>query len=176
MCCETVVCFRFYMLIYIVDIKTQYIVCYRSDMFIHVVDLKTQSIATVPDVLKIIDAKYDYLKDCYAGFAIENVIVSIILFSTHKIRIKKKKKWDKIICWQFAITMCTVFTDLHVPWLLYASNSLYCCVTARVRRYERRHIRACSRCSNCFAHCAVCWLRVSHRCVLLLQTLVVTYL
>lgn len=41
---------------------------------IHVVELKTQTIAPVPHVLKVIDAKYDFLKDYYAGFAIENVV------------------------------------------------------------------------------------------------------
>lgn len=45
-------------------------------MYLHVVDPKSQTIATIPDVLKVIDAKYDFLKDYYAGFAIENVIVS----------------------------------------------------------------------------------------------------
>lgn len=49
---------------------------FRCDMYLHVVDRKTQAIATIPDVLKVIDAKYDFLKDYYAGFAIENVIVS----------------------------------------------------------------------------------------------------
>lgn len=45
-------------------------------MYLHVVNPKTQTITPVPEVLKVIDAKYDFLKDCYAGFAIENVIVS----------------------------------------------------------------------------------------------------
>lgn len=45
-----------------------------SDMLIHVVDKKTQTIATIPEVLKLIDAKYDFLKDYYTGFAIENVV------------------------------------------------------------------------------------------------------
>ena len=45
-------------------------------MYLHVVDRKTQTISTIPDVLKVIDAQYDFLKDYYAGFAIENVLVS----------------------------------------------------------------------------------------------------
>lgn len=45
-------------------------------MYMHMVDKNTQTIVTIPEVLKIIDAKYDYLKDHYAGFAIENVLVS----------------------------------------------------------------------------------------------------
>lgn len=48
------------------------------DMYLHVVDQKTLAIATIPDVLKVIDAKYDFLKDYYAGFAIENVIPAYI--------------------------------------------------------------------------------------------------
>lgn len=50
---------------------------YRCDMYLHVVESKTQTIAPVPQVLKVIDAKYDFLKDYYAGFAIENVVVNI---------------------------------------------------------------------------------------------------
>lgn len=46
-------------------------------MFLHVVDPKTQTITPIPQVLRVIDAKYDFLKDYYAGFAIENVVVSI---------------------------------------------------------------------------------------------------
>jgi len=48
------------------------------DMYLHVVDPKTQTITPVPEVLKVIDAKYDFLKDCYAGFAIENVIPAFV--------------------------------------------------------------------------------------------------
>lgn len=43
-------------------------------MYILVVNQMTQTILPVPDVLKIIDSKYDFLKDYYAGFAIENVV------------------------------------------------------------------------------------------------------
>lgn len=50
-------------------------------MYLHVVEPKTQTIAPIPHVLKVIDAKYDFLKHYYTGFAIENVVVS-----------KKKKK------------------------------------------------------------------------------------
>ncbi|KAJ8969553.1 hypothetical protein NQ314_001705 [Rhamnusium bicolor] len=45
-----------------------------SDLYILVVNPKTQTILPVPDVLKTIDSKYDFLKDYYAGFAIENVV------------------------------------------------------------------------------------------------------
>ncbi|GLV42165.1 Cadherin 87A, partial [Carabus blaptoides fortunei] len=48
------------------------------DMYIHVVDGSSQTIATIPEVLKVIDAKYDALKDYYAGFAIENVVPAFI--------------------------------------------------------------------------------------------------
>nr|XP_012135515.1 PREDICTED: cadherin-87A isoform X2 [Megachile rotundata] len=44
------------------------------DMYLHVVEPKTNTIAPIPQVLKVIDAKYDFLKDYYAGFAIENVV------------------------------------------------------------------------------------------------------
>lgn len=45
-------------------------------MYLHSVDLKAKTINPVPLVLKVIDGKYDFLKDYYAGFAIENVVVS----------------------------------------------------------------------------------------------------
>lgn len=45
-----------------------------SDMLIHVVDTDSNTIATIPEMLKLIDAKYDFLKDYYTGFAIENVV------------------------------------------------------------------------------------------------------
>lgn len=48
------------------------------DMYIHVVDGSTQMIATITEVLKVIDAKYDALKDYYAGFAIENVVPAFV--------------------------------------------------------------------------------------------------
>ncbi|XP_067010919.2 cadherin-87A [Anabrus simplex] len=48
------------------------------DMYLHVVDSSTQTIASIPEVLKVIDAKYDYLKDYYAGFAIENIIPAFV--------------------------------------------------------------------------------------------------
>lgn len=53
-------------------------------MYLHVVEPKTQTIAPIPQVLKVIDAKYDFLKDYYAGFAIENVVVNISYISNHK--------------------------------------------------------------------------------------------
>jgi hypothetical protein len=54
-------------------------------MYLHVVDGPSQTIASIPDVLKVIDAKYDFLKDYYAGFAIENVVVSKSLLNEHQI-------------------------------------------------------------------------------------------
>ncbi|KAB0801704.1 hypothetical protein PPYR_03890 [Photinus pyralis] len=45
-----------------------------SDLYILSVNRSTQTIDSVFDILKIIDAKYDFLKDYYAGFAIENVL------------------------------------------------------------------------------------------------------
>ncbi|EEZ99177.2 cadherin 23 [Tribolium castaneum] len=50
-----------------------------SDMYILVVDPLTQNILPVPEVLKIIDSKYDFLKDYYAGFAIENVVPAFVM-------------------------------------------------------------------------------------------------
>lgn len=47
-------------------------------MYILVVDPATNSVVPVPDVLKVIDAKYDFLKDYYAGFAIENVVPAFV--------------------------------------------------------------------------------------------------
>lgn len=43
-------------------------------MYILAVDPATNTIVSVPEVLKIIDSEYDFLKDYYAGFAIENVV------------------------------------------------------------------------------------------------------
>ncbi|KAJ8670760.1 hypothetical protein QAD02_002019 [Eretmocerus hayati] len=48
------------------------------DMYLHVVDPKTQTISPIPQVLKIIDSKYDFLKDCYTGFAIENIVPAYV--------------------------------------------------------------------------------------------------
>lgn len=50
----------------------------RTDLFILVVNPKTQTIVPVPEVLKTIDSKYDFLKDYYAGFAIENVLPAYV--------------------------------------------------------------------------------------------------
>ncbi|XP_037950631.1 cadherin-87A [Teleopsis dalmanni] len=44
------------------------------DLFFHAVEPRTQQIAAVEDILKVIDTNYDYLRDYYAGFAIENVV------------------------------------------------------------------------------------------------------
>nr|CAH7738219.1 unnamed protein product [Callosobruchus chinensis] len=49
-----------------------------SDLYILAVNPKTQTILPVPDVLKTIDSKYDFLKDYYAGFAIENVLPAFV--------------------------------------------------------------------------------------------------
>ncbi|KAH1027486.1 hypothetical protein HUJ05_000983 [Dendroctonus ponderosae] len=49
-----------------------------TDMYILAVDPATNSIVSVPEVLKIIDSEYDFLKDYYAGFAIENVVPAFI--------------------------------------------------------------------------------------------------
>ncbi|XP_067636828.1 cadherin-87A [Eurosta solidaginis] len=48
------------------------------DLFFHAVDPHTQQIAAVDEILKVIDANYDYLRDYYAGFAIENVVPAYI--------------------------------------------------------------------------------------------------
>lgn len=44
------------------------------DMYFHAVEPETNSIVPVDDVLKGIDNNYDFLKDYYAGFAIENIV------------------------------------------------------------------------------------------------------
>lgn len=44
------------------------------DLFFHAVEPDTHQIVPVDMVLKVIDAHYDFLKDYYAGFAIENVV------------------------------------------------------------------------------------------------------
>lgn len=49
-----------------------------SDMFFHAVDHQNQQIAPVDEILKVIDESYDYLKDYYAGFAIENVVPAYV--------------------------------------------------------------------------------------------------
>ncbi|CAH0559618.1 unnamed protein product [Brassicogethes aeneus] len=52
-----------------------------TDLYILAVDPKSRTILPVPEVLKTIDSKYDFLKDYYAGFAIENVVPA---FATEK--------------------------------------------------------------------------------------------
>ncbi|XP_055907536.1 cadherin-87A isoform X2 [Eupeodes corollae] len=47
------------------------------DLFFHAVD-ESQQIAPVDDILKVIDTNYDYLKDYYSGYAIENVVPAYI--------------------------------------------------------------------------------------------------
>ncbi|XP_037891980.1 cadherin-87A [Glossina fuscipes] len=44
------------------------------DLFFHAVEPQSLQIAPVDEILKVIDANYDYLRDYYAGFAIENVV------------------------------------------------------------------------------------------------------
>lgn len=44
------------------------------DLFFHSVDPTTNNIVPVDETLKVIDAHYDFLKNYYAGFAIENVV------------------------------------------------------------------------------------------------------
>lgn len=44
------------------------------DLLFHTVDPETNAIVPVDNVLKTIDSNYDYLKDYYAGSAIENVV------------------------------------------------------------------------------------------------------
>nr|CAD7573732.1 unnamed protein product [Timema californicum] len=48
------------------------------DMYLHVVDGPSQAITNIPEVLRVIDANYDFLKDYYAGFAIENVVPAFV--------------------------------------------------------------------------------------------------
>lgn len=46
-----------------------------SDVYLHLVDPTRNDIMSSWEVLTIIDDKYDYLKDYYHNFAIENVVV-----------------------------------------------------------------------------------------------------
>lgn len=71
--------FPYFFVVIYVHISHTIKLFFRCDMYLHVVEPKTQTIAPIPHVLKVIDAKYDFLKHYYAGFAIENVVVSIII-------------------------------------------------------------------------------------------------
>lgn len=53
--------------------------CCRCDMYVLMVDDATQTILPLYDILKVIDANYDFLKDYYTGFAIENVVPAFML-------------------------------------------------------------------------------------------------
>lgn len=44
------------------------------DLFFHAVEPDSHDIVPVDNVLKVIDAHYDILKDYYGGFAIENIV------------------------------------------------------------------------------------------------------
>jgi len=48
-----------------------------SDVYLHLINPMRNDIMSSWDVLTIIDDKYDYLKDYYQNFAIENVVVCI---------------------------------------------------------------------------------------------------
>lgn len=62
-------------------------------MYILAIDPATNSIVSVPEVLKIIDSEYDFLKYYYAGFAIENVVPAFVQVSFRK---SKNIHWDQI--------------------------------------------------------------------------------
>lgn len=44
------------------------------DMYFHAIDMSSQTIVSVEEILREIDAKYDFLQDYNAGFSIENVV------------------------------------------------------------------------------------------------------
>ncbi|XP_055623372.1 cadherin-87A [Toxorhynchites rutilus septentrionalis] len=44
------------------------------DMYFHAIDMNTQMVVPVEEILREIDAKYDFLQDYNAGFSIENVV------------------------------------------------------------------------------------------------------
>lgn len=48
-------------------------------MYILVVDPMTHTILPVPETLKVIDAKYDSLKQYYSGYYIENVLPALVV-------------------------------------------------------------------------------------------------
>ncbi|XP_045467864.1 cadherin-87A isoform X2 [Harmonia axyridis] len=49
-----------------------------SDMYVLVIDPSTRIIRPVTEVLKLIDSKYDFLKDYYSGYAIVNVVPAFL--------------------------------------------------------------------------------------------------
>lgn len=51
------------------------------DLFFHTIEPSTNAIVPVDDVLKVIDVNYEFLKDYYAGFAIENIVPAQIIFA-----------------------------------------------------------------------------------------------
>lgn len=55
------------------------------DLYFHAVDPKTNTIVPVDEVLKEIDNNYDFLKDYYAGFAIENIVPAHAKFVSEEI-------------------------------------------------------------------------------------------
>ncbi|XP_050430558.1 cadherin-87A [Adelges cooleyi] len=50
-----------------------------SDVYIHMINPMTNTIMSSGEVLTIIDNKYDYLKDYYQNFAIENVVPTFVV-------------------------------------------------------------------------------------------------
>lgn len=81
-------------------------------MYLHVVDTPSNTISAIPEVLKVIDAKYDFLKDYYAGFAIENVVVS--LFFTFQFILQFNVNWQiKVVLSFFAARICDTKRRLH---------------------------------------------------------------
>lgn len=50
------------------------------DLYFHGVDEKKNEIVPVDEILKLVDAQYDSLKDYYAGYAIENIVPAQVPF------------------------------------------------------------------------------------------------
>lgn len=51
------------------------------DLYFHAVDEKLNEIVPVDEILKLVDAQYDTLKDYYAGYAIENIVPAQVPFT-----------------------------------------------------------------------------------------------
>lgn len=51
-----------------------------SDLYFHATDERKNEIVAVDEILKLVDAQYDSLKDYYAGYAIENIVPAQVPF------------------------------------------------------------------------------------------------
>jgi hypothetical protein len=85
-------------------------------MYLHVVDGPSQTIASIPEILKVIDAKYDFLKDYYAGFAIENVVVCIILLTEQWTLVEIESKFNSCPALSLGLEICMLSINLLIDY------------------------------------------------------------